>query len=159
MAGLDGLMANGLTEVRSAYTRDAAGNPTAIERESGLGVFYYQYDKLQRLSYEGQFVGGAPQYQTYYGYDPAGNRSAKHHLEGGDGTVIYYTYNAANELTQRQVVSSQVTATARARPLTVQHRRHRLREPFTGGALRGSEGFHSRGRLCHTGRGYGRASV
>jgi hypothetical protein len=34
--------------------RDAAGNPTAIERESGLGAFYYEYDALQRLVYEGE---------------------------------------------------------------------------------------------------------
>ncbi len=48
--------------VRFAYTRDAAGNPIAIERESGLGVFYYEYpstslgtgDALQRLAYEGR---------------------------------------------------------------------------------------------------------
>ena len=46
--------ADGSVLVRFAYTRDAAGNPIAIERESGLGVFYYEYDALQRLSYEGQ---------------------------------------------------------------------------------------------------------
>jgi hypothetical protein len=40
--------------VRFAYTRDAAGNPISIERETGLGAFYYEYDALQRLSYEGQ---------------------------------------------------------------------------------------------------------
>ena len=40
--------------VRFAYTRDAAGNPAAIERESGLGTFYYEYDAFQRLCYEGQ---------------------------------------------------------------------------------------------------------
>ena len=43
--------------VRFAYTRDAAGNPISIQRESGLGVFYYQYDALQRLTYEGQSMG------------------------------------------------------------------------------------------------------
>ena len=40
--------------VRFAYTRDAAGNPISIERESGLGVFYYEYDALQRLVGEAQ---------------------------------------------------------------------------------------------------------
>ena len=41
-----------------ALLRRVAGahNPIAIERESGLGVFYYAYDALQRLAYEGQFV-------------------------------------------------------------------------------------------------------
>ena len=48
--------------VRFAYTRDAAGNPIAIERESGLGVFYYEYDELQRLAYEGQFADGDREY-------------------------------------------------------------------------------------------------
>ena len=41
--------AGGSELVRFAYTRDAGGNPIAIERESGLGVFYYAYDALQRL--------------------------------------------------------------------------------------------------------------
>ncbi len=50
--------------VRFAYTRDAAGNPIAIERGSGLGACYYQYDQLQRPSYEGQFVSAARQYET-----------------------------------------------------------------------------------------------
>jgi YD repeat-containing protein len=40
--------------VRFAYTRDAAGNPVAIQRESGLGALYYEYDALQRLVYEGE---------------------------------------------------------------------------------------------------------
>lgn len=55
--------ADGSVLVRFAYTRDAAGNPIAIERESGLGVFYYEHDELQRLAYEGQFVGAARQYE------------------------------------------------------------------------------------------------
>ncbi len=61
--------------MRFAYTRDAAGNPIAIERESGLGIFYYEYDALQRLAYEGQFDGPLlRQYENYYEYDGAGNR-------------------------------------------------------------------------------------
>ena len=40
----------GATYLRSAH------NPIAIERESGVGVFYYEYDALQRLSHEGRFV-------------------------------------------------------------------------------------------------------
>jgi len=85
--------------VRFAYTRDAGGNPIAIERESGLGVFYYAYDALQRLSYEGQFVDAARQYENYYEYDPAGNRSLLRHGETGAEDLTYYDYNAANELT------------------------------------------------------------
>ena len=54
--------------VRFAYTRDAAGNPIAIERESGLGLYYYEYDQLQRLAYEGQFVDTAREYENYYEY-------------------------------------------------------------------------------------------
>ena len=50
--------------VQFAYTRDAAGNPIAIERESGLGAFYYEYDALQRLAYEGQFIGGTVSMRT-----------------------------------------------------------------------------------------------
>jgi len=86
--------------VRFAYTRDAGGNPIAIERESGLGVFYYAYDALQRLAYEGQFVDAARQYENYYEYDPAGNRSLLRHGETGAENLTYYAYNAANELTQ-----------------------------------------------------------
>lgn len=56
--------ADGSELVRFAYSRDAGGNPIAIEPrpptvwrgESGLGVFYYEYDQLQRLAYGGQFV-------------------------------------------------------------------------------------------------------
>ncbi len=67
--------------VRFAYTRDAAGNPIAIERESGLGVYYYEYDALQRLAYEGQFVDAAREYENYYEYDAAGNRTLLRHGE------------------------------------------------------------------------------
>jgi len=86
--------------VRFAYTRDAGGNPIAIERESGLGVFYYAYDQLQRLAYEGQFVSAARQYENYYEYDAAGNRSLLRHGETGAEDLTYYDYDAANELTQ-----------------------------------------------------------
>jgi len=85
--------------VRFAYTRDAAGNPLAIERESGLGTFYYQYDALQRLSYEGQFVSDTRQYENYYEYDAAGNRTLLRHGETAAENLTYYSYNAANELT------------------------------------------------------------
>ena len=84
--------------VRFAYTRDAAGNPIAIERESGLGVYYYEYDALQRLAYEGQFVDAVRQYENYYEYDAAGNRTLLRHGETGAGNLTYYDYNAANEL-------------------------------------------------------------
>lgn len=69
--------------VRFAYTRDAAGNPIAIERESGLGVFYYEYDALQRLAYEGQSVGAARQWENYYECDTAGIRALLRHGEAG----------------------------------------------------------------------------
>ncbi len=85
--------------VRFAYTRDAAGNPIAIERESGLGVFYYEYDALQRLTYEGQFVSAVREYENYYEYDLAGNRTLLRHGESGADDLTYYDYNAANELT------------------------------------------------------------
>ncbi len=85
--------------VRFAYTRDAAGNPVAIDRESGLGVFYYEYDALQRLTYEGQFVSAVRQYENYYEYDAAGNRTLLRHGESGADDLTYYGYNAANELT------------------------------------------------------------
>jgi len=91
--------ADGSALVRFAYTRDAAGNPIKIERESGLGTFYYDYDALQRLSYEGQFVNNTPYYENYYEYDPAGNRSLLRHGETGADNLTYYTYDAANELT------------------------------------------------------------
>ena len=45
-----------------------AQNPIKIKRESGLGVFYYRYDCLSRLSYEGQFVSDVRQYENYYEY-------------------------------------------------------------------------------------------
>ena len=35
---------DGSVLVRFAHTRDAEDNPVAIERESGLGVFCYEYD-------------------------------------------------------------------------------------------------------------------
>ena len=73
--------ADGSVLVRFAYSRDAAGNPIAIERESGLGVFYYEYDQLQRLSYEGQFVSAVRQYENYYEYEAAGNRTLLRHGE------------------------------------------------------------------------------
>jgi RHS repeat-associated protein len=84
--------------VRFAYTRDAAGNPIAIERESGLGVFYYAYDALQRLAYEGQFVSDVRQYENYYEYDPAGNRTLLRHGETDAENLTYYEYDEANEL-------------------------------------------------------------
>jgi YD repeat-containing protein len=77
-----------------------AGNPIAIERESGLGTFYYAYDVLQRLSYEGQFVDSVRQYENYYEYDLAGNRTLLRHGETGAENLTYYDYNEANELTQ-----------------------------------------------------------
>jgi YD repeat-containing protein len=86
--------------VRFAYTRDAEGNPIAIERESGLGVFYYEYDVMQRLAYEGQFVGATRQYENYYEYDVAGNRTLLRHGETGAENLTYYDYDAANELTR-----------------------------------------------------------
>ncbi|MFO7955869.1 MAG: RHS repeat-associated core domain-containing protein [Candidatus Brocadiia bacterium] len=86
--------------MKFAYTRDAVGNPTAIERESGLGTYYYEYDALGRLSYEGQFISGAREYENYYEYDAAGNRTLLRHGETGAEDVTYYTYNAANELTR-----------------------------------------------------------
>ena len=89
---------DGSVLVRFAYTRDAAGNPIAIERESGLGAFYYAYDKLQRLAYEGQFVSAARQYENYYEYDPAGNRTLLRHGETDAENLTYYDYDAANEL-------------------------------------------------------------
>ncbi len=90
--------------VRFAYTRDAAGNPIAIERESGLGVYYYEYDALQRLAYEacslwrGQFVDAAREYENYYEYDAAGNRALLRHGETDAEDLTYYEYNDANEL-------------------------------------------------------------
>ena len=86
--------------VRFAYTRDAAGNPIAIERESGLGVYYYEYDALQRLAYEGQFVDAAREYENYYEYDAAGNRTLLRHGETDAEDLTYYEYNEANELLQ-----------------------------------------------------------
>jgi YD repeat-containing protein len=84
--------------VRFAYTRDAAGNPISIQRESGLGVFYYQYDALQRLAYEGQSMGAYFAYENYYQYDLAGNRTLLRHGETGADNLTYYSYNAANEM-------------------------------------------------------------
>ena len=58
------------------------GNPLFLGRPEdsfGLGVFYYEYDELQRLSYEGQFVDGEREYENYYEYDPAGNRTLLRH--------------------------------------------------------------------------------
>jgi RHS repeat-associated protein len=86
--------------VRFAYARDSAGNPIAIEREPALGAFYYQYDQLQRLGYEGQFVDAARQYENYYEYDAAGNRTLLRHGETDAENLTYYTYNGANELTE-----------------------------------------------------------
>jgi YD repeat-containing protein len=91
--------ADGSVLVRFAYTRDAGGNPIAIERESGLGAFYYAYDKLQRLTYEGQFVSAVRQYENYYEYDAVGNRTLLRHGETGADNLSYYIYNPANELT------------------------------------------------------------
>ena len=84
LAGAVRRSADGSPLVGFAYTRDAGGNPIAIEPcppavwqgESALGVFYYAYDALQRLSYEacspavwrGQFVDAARQYENYYEY-------------------------------------------------------------------------------------------
>ena len=50
------------------------GNPIALEREAALGVFYYEYDRLNRLAYEGQFIAAAAQFQNYYDYDASGKR-------------------------------------------------------------------------------------
>jgi RHS repeat-associated protein len=86
--------------VRFAYTRDSAGNPIAIEREAALGAFYYEYDALQRLAYEGQFISAARQYENYYEYDAAGNRTLLRHGETAAEDLTYYTYDAANELTE-----------------------------------------------------------
>jgi hypothetical protein len=132
---------DGRVLVRFAYTRGAAGNPIAIEREPALGVFYYAYDRLQRLRYEGQFVSAARQYENYYEFDAAGNRALLRHGEtgaensacerseqtsrdpeggvpkGGDAegahNLTYYDYNAANELTQ---LHDKVTDARKPRP-------------------------------------------
>jgi YD repeat-containing protein len=85
--------------VRFAYTRDAAGNPNCIEREAALGAFYYAYDQLQRLAYEGQFISDEREYENYYEYDPAGNRTLLRHGETDAENLTYYAYDAANELT------------------------------------------------------------
>ena len=87
---------DGSVVVRFGYSRDANGNPTTIERESGVGDFYYEYDRMDRLSYEAQ----AAAYETYYHYDEAGNRTLKKHLEGGSEALTYYSYDAAGQLTR-----------------------------------------------------------
>ena len=71
-----------------------------IERESGLGVFYYEYDELHRLAYEGQFVDASRQYENYYEYGAAGNRTLLRHGETDAENLTYYEYDGANELTQ-----------------------------------------------------------
>jgi RHS repeat-associated protein len=91
--------ADGSVLVQFIYSRDAAGNPISIEREAGLGVFYYQYDTLQRLAYEGQSMGAYFAYENYYQYDLAGNRTLLRHGETGANNLTYYDYNQANELT------------------------------------------------------------
>ncbi len=73
--------ADGSVLVRFAYTRDAGGNPVSVEREPALGVYYYEYDALQRLAYEGQFIAAARQYEDYSEYDLAGNRTLLRHGE------------------------------------------------------------------------------
>ena len=87
--------------VKFAYARDASGNPIAIERESGAGVYYYRYDGVGRLSYEGHYIGGSREYENYYEYDGAGNRTLHRHGETGSEGLSYYSYNAANALTAR----------------------------------------------------------
>ncbi len=65
---------------------------------TALGVNRHQYDALQRLAYEGQFVDAAREYENYYEYDAAGNRTLLRHGETDAEDLTYYEYNAANEL-------------------------------------------------------------
>jgi len=55
-------------------------------------------DSPQRLTYEGQFVSAVRQYENYYEYDAAGNRTLLRHGETGAENLTYYEYDAANEL-------------------------------------------------------------
>ncbi len=64
--------ADGSVLVRFAYTRDAEGNPIAIERESALGVCCCEHDDLERLTYKDVFIAAAHQYGDPYEYDGTG---------------------------------------------------------------------------------------
>jgi RHS repeat-associated protein len=53
----------------------------------------------------GQFVSDERQYENYYEYDAAGNRTLLRHGETGAEDLTYYAYNGANELTSLHAAS------------------------------------------------------
>jgi len=78
------------------YSHDAAGRITTVVREDDT-VVYYGYDDADRLASERwQNSGGAELYAFEWNYDLVGNRT----YQKRGNTESYYTYNAANELTQ-----------------------------------------------------------
>jgi YD repeat-containing protein len=83
------------------YDWDAASRIVAVQREAGMAV-YYAYDDADRLTGERWYNGSSQIYGFAWDYDPVGNRTkeAREH----EGTVGYYTYNAANALTQEHLL-------------------------------------------------------
>jgi YD repeat-containing protein len=83
------------------YDWDAASRIIAVQREAGTTI-YYSYDDADRLTGERWYNGGSQIYGFAWDYDPVGNRTkeAREH----EGTVGYYTYNAANALTQEHLL-------------------------------------------------------
>jgi len=79
-----------------AFNRNPNGAPTWVRNEGGDST-YYQYDPLDRLTREFRLpTGTGRNYDTYYAYDPAGNRTLKVNATLSQNS--YYTYDVRNLL-------------------------------------------------------------
>src|SRR5439155_13050961 len=84
------------------YGRDAVGNLTS--RADGLGVTFYSYDALNRLTVI-DYPGTAD--DTTFAYDNADNRTSM----SGPAAAFSYTYDAENRLTQQVETTGGTTYT------------------------------------------------
>lgn len=76
-----------------SYQYDGNGNMTSKTEISGTTI--YTYDDLNRLETVTEPGGKV----TEYTFDEAGNRLSQEVTDGNDVTLISYTYNSQNELT------------------------------------------------------------
>ncbi len=95
LTGQHSLSQSGETLADFVYSYDAGSRIVRVERENDTAV-YYTYDDADRLTGETWTENGTETYAFSYDYDAVGNRT----YENNNGTETYFTYDAANEMTQ-----------------------------------------------------------